>query len=326
MKRILISILAVLMAAGSAIVQFDGFTEMLNLSEKKLNKLIVAKTHYSFDNLDITYGQGAAPDLSKVDMKKVALVTYNVGSTWTSEARIEEGGGFYIGGKFYNESIDALKESFASRGIELITYNDMSAEQIAIMNDKDGDSWLPDSDPSKLKKLKKRLSKSTEELSENTGKTGEAWAPMDKGTFNWHMDRMPYRIQMYSYVIDDLEVDAILLVSQYIDIDRTIVFIKSNISLIGPNPIPKVEGKKYPGLSHADGLLYNTVKLNTSPKQPVEIGTVKHKRWSKVSMKDLKLNLEGYADLTKLMMDKFWEEYDRMVQICVEAHEKQKNK
>lgn len=305
MKHFFISILA-LLVFGSAFSQIKSFNDLLP-QVKKDKHLTIGKTAPPQVNPE---GLGG-PDMSKVNLQKVALVVLNVGPEGL-DGQISEVAGHAFGKAFYDESIGVLKESFKTRGIELITYDEMSAEQKAVMNDKDGESWLPKRDPKEFEKLQEGLTKDQDKA---------ITAPMDAVTFNWYNDRQPRTYQLFSYIVDDLDVDAILMITYQIDLGKKVLFKQMEMTMIGPNPIPKVEGKKYPGMSHSDGHEYNYARLWT--KEGVNIGDYKLK-WSSITIKDLKLNLEGYSDVIKVIMDKWWVEYDRKVQVCIDLHEKNK--
>ena len=71
------------------------------------------------------------------------------------------------------------------------------------------------------------------------------------------------------------------------------------MTLIGPNPIKKIEGKKYPGLSYLHGLPYGQTAISAD----IEIATFKKKSISSE-------NLEDYGKVITLLADKMLEYID----------------
>jgi hypothetical protein len=93
-----------------------------------------------------------------------------------------------------------------------------------------------------------------------------------------------------------LGVDAILAVENEMTMSRSDLSL-NKIQLVhyGPNPVPKVEGRLYPGWSYNTGMVYGGSVLQL--KRPAEVATFEVE---KKEMKTTGESFDGYAPLLKV--------------------------
>lgn len=254
MKKVLL-IIAIVTITNALFAQ-ETFTEALNLSEKKLSKHFVVDWRTEKEwNPDTKYGTGPIPDLSRVDLKKIALVTYTIYAPDTYEKFVKtqlltEKGINYFANKLYDKGIGEIKKTFKESGIELFTLEDMTDEQKRILADASGSTWLDKLDD-KNNKLSDRYKK-VEEKGVKVGTTVDGYK-------NWTIARHvvpPWTTKLITKLADALDVDAVLLISNRLaPVQKGVFYSNTTISMIGRNPIPKVG--KGPGYTY--GQLYSQI-------------------------------------------------------------------
>lgn len=286
----------------------ETFTELVNLPEKKLNKAIHiwGKNEWKPDTKN---GTGITPDLSQKEIKKVALISFTISIPHVfTESHLTEDGNKYFVNKLYDGSIETLKETFKKNGIELITKENMTDEQLEILSGALAkDKILGTSLDIKQAKL--------ESTYENVEKKGVSAGIAVEGYKNWtSMDQMPisFDLNLFGALAKALDVDAIIFVNNIVTPDsRTLTYNKTIISMFGVNPSPKIEGKKYPGLSYLYGLPYGQISINSE----FEIATFKKKAIQSE-------NLDGYDKVVSLLIDKLVEYLIINTQRSKEKYEK----
>jgi hypothetical protein len=291
MKKILISVLIFTLAQG--IFAQKSFNDLVNLPAKKLNKAINVWGKNDW-RPDTKLGTGITPDLSQKEIKKVALVSFTISIPHIyTEKFLTEVGNKYFVNKMYDMSIESLKQSFSKGGIELITVDNMTREQKAILSGAEArDKIFATSLDIKQSKLEKHY----EDVQEKGISAGNA----ADGYKSWLItDRLPlsWDLNVFGALAEAMKVDAILFVNNnVIPESRTLTFQKTIMTMIGVNPIPKVEGKKYPGLSYLHGLPYGQTSIGSD----FEIASFKRKKIASESM-------EGYDKLLVMLADKMIE-------------------
>jgi len=306
MKHYLFAI-AVFLVAQNGFAQ-ESFTDLVNLPEKKLDKAIHiwGKTEW---RPDTKYGCSIDPDLSQKEIKKVALVSFTISiSHIFTESHLTTDGNKYFVNKLYDGSIQTLTETFKKNGIDLITKESMTEEQLAILSGAQAkDKILGTSLDIKQAKL--------ESTYENVEKKGASAGIAVEGYKNWTSnDQMPlsFDLNLFGTLAKALDVDAILFVNNIVTPEsRVLTYNKTIISMFGVNPIAKIEGKKYPGLSYLHGLPYGQTSINTE----FEIATFKKKAIQSE-------NLDGYEKVVALLIDKMVEYLKINTQRSKEKYEK----
>ncbi|MFC1731093.1 hypothetical protein ACFL6I_12235 [candidate division KSB1 bacterium] len=309
MKNYLLTIVAFFLVQNS--FAQESFSELVNLPEKKLDKAIHiwGKTEW---RPDTKYGCSIDPDLSQIEIKKVALVSFTISiSHIFTESHLTTDGNKYFVNKLYDGSIETLKETFKKNGIELITKENMTEDQLAILSGAQAkDKIIGTSLDIKQAKL--------ESTYENVEKKGASAGIAVEGYKNWTSnDQMPlsFDLNLFGALTNALGVDAIIFVNNIVTPDsKTLIYNKTIITMFGENPIKKVEGKKYPGMSYMHGLPYGQTSINTE----FEIATFKKKAIQSE-------NLDGYDKVITLLIDKMVEYLKINTQKSKEKYEKDHN-
>ncbi|MFY0686725.1 MAG: hypothetical protein JXQ90_06150 [Cyclobacteriaceae bacterium] len=243
-------VMAVLLSGSIAMAQ-KSFTELVNL--KKLDKIISLDVPAGKVGKD---GMGIVPDLAKRPVKKVALVSFYLDDLGKSEGKfigLTEDGGNKIATEFYNESLGDIKSSFQKNGIEVMIIE-------SVLNSAEKKEGYENFELSMTKVMHAMVS------------YAERWKyegiPMATAPAGYRM--LPTTIVPADYGVsksmgeltDLLEVDAVLVaVVQTRTSTKSTTFIKTGLSMHGPNPTPKTPGKKYPGKSYNTGMHYGSVMV-----------------------------------------------------------------
>jgi len=278
---------------AQAVFAQKSFNDLVNLPEKKLNKAIKIWGKNEW-RPDTKFGCSINPDLSQKEIKKVALVSFTISIPHIyTEKFLTEVGNRYFVNKMYDNSIESLKQSFSKGGIELITVDNMTEEQKAILSGAEArDKILGTSLDMKQSKLEKHYEDVQEKgISAGNAADGyKSWLIMDGLPLTWDLN-------VFAAMAEAMKVDAILFVNNnVIPESRTLTFQKTIMTMIGVNPIPKVEGKKYPGLSYLHGLPYGQTSIGSE----FEIASFKKK---KIETE----NMDGYDKLLVMLADKMIE-------------------
>jgi hypothetical protein len=243
-------IISFLASAGYCQKSFEEFTQ---LDAKKQSKYIDLWQVFKIDK----YGRGIFPDLSKKEIKKVALVAYTMYApeSWDKYGgaiyrnSLTEVGIHYFADQLYDHSINEIKASFDSYGIELITRENMNDAQKAVLSEVEGGTWLKGKEKDGYYKF--------------TNKAIKVGTAID-GYKNWMLSfdlPWPWSNIVLAKVANAMDVDAVLLVNQRLDLTKDFGYAACLMTMVGENPIPKIEGKKYPGLSYVDGMYYGQAAL-----------------------------------------------------------------
>ena len=306
MKKILLCI--AILTSGYSLIAQKSFDELVNLPEKKLNKAINVWGKNEW-RPDTKLGTGITPDLSQKEIKKVALVSFTISipHVFSGEFLTDVGNRYFVN-KLYDSSIESLKQAFKSGGIELITAENMTEEQKAVLYGVEAkDKIMGTSLDMKQAKL--------ESIYENVEEKGVTSGSAADGYKGWLIrDQLPltWDLNLFAALADVMNVDAILFVNNNVTPEsRRLTFNKTIMTMIGPNPIKKVEGKKYPGLSYLYGLPYGQTSIGSD----FEIATFKKKKIDSE-------NLEGYDKLLTILADKLVEYLEINRQRSIEKYAK----
>jgi len=267
--RITVFIIAAIFLANGAICQ-KTFEEFTQFTPKQQSKHIKLWKVFKIDK----YGRGTFPDLTKKELKKVALVAYTIStplqwSKYSPTYNLTDDGMRKLVNKLYTESIEQIKESFKIRGIELVTIETMNANQKAVMADAKGEKFLQSDEKSN------KLYNGYNKLSSKQANLGVA----AKGYKNWKLIYelvWPWSVSVLGKMADALDVDAVLLINNEINITREFAYASCVTTMAGINPIPKIEGRKYPGLSYNNGMVYGQGLMAFN--KPIVFSTVKKKK------------------------------------------------
>jgi len=290
MKKLLLctAMLGILLPA----VAQDSFSELESMPEKKLEKLFYV---WNPGRVDTKTGTGIAPDLSKKEINTVALAAYTIYApdVWAKYSAnisvLTEAGVTHFADKLYQNSIEAMKKAFAEGGMDLITREMMNADQKAILEEGITNKWFSD-----LEWNQARVESAYEKVEEKSIKIGAA----AEGYRNWTVYEgvpTPWTNTMLAGIAEGLGVDAVLLISNRIDLSKNVGYATTYMTMVGKNPIPKIEGKKYPGLSYSDGMYYSQVGLRMS--KPIEIAVIKRKHIQTE-------NYEGFDAAMKILVNR----------------------
>lgn len=307
MKKSLLLTIAVFVFMQSNFAQ-ESFTELVNLPEKKLDKAIHiwGKNEWRPDTKN---GTGINPDLSQKEVKRIVLVSFTISIPHVfTESHLTTVGNKYFVNKLYDGSIKTLKESFKKNGIELITKENMTEDQLAILSGSQAkDKILGTSLDIKQAKLESTY----EDVEEKGASAGVA---VD-GYKNWtSSDQMPlsFDLNLFGALTNALKVDAVLFVNNIVTPEsKALIYNKTIITMFGENPIAKIEGKKYPGLSYLHGLPFGQTSISTE----FEIATFKKNTIQSE-------NLDGYDQVVSLLVDKMVEYIIINTQRSKEKYEK----
>ena len=306
MKTLLLTIAA--FACMQSIYAQESFTELVNLPEKKLDKAIKIWGKNEW-RPDTKTGTGITPDLSQKEIKKVALVSFTISIPHIfTESHLTTVGNEYFVNKLYDGSIETLREAFKKNGIELVTKENMTEDQFAILSGAQSkDKILETSLDIKQARL--------ESTYEDVEKKGVSAGIAVEGYKNWTSnDQMPlsFDLNLFGALTKAMDVDAILFVNNLVTPEsRTLTYNKTILTLYGENPIPKIEGKTYPGMSYLHGLPYGQTSISSG----FEIARFKKKAIESE-------NLDGYDKVVSFLADKMVEYLDINTQRSKEKHEK----
>jgi len=173
--------------------------------------------------------------------------------------------------------------------MELITREAMTDEQKAVLDEGKSNKWFSD-----LQWEQNRIESAYDKVEEKSIKIGAAI----EGYKNWTVYEgipTPWTNNMLAQITNAMGVDAVLLVSNKLDLSKNVGFATTYMTMVGKNPIPREEGKKYPGLSYSDGMYYAQAGLRM-PK-PIELATLKKKQIQTE-------NYEGFDVAMKLLVER----------------------
>jgi hypothetical protein len=233
----------------------ESFQEIAGIQDgKSFSKLITR--HLGVGPFDD--GHGTIPMLKGLDIpKRVALVsfyTFDRGVTskakkqgnyiYTSKTWTSQAGANYVSTQFAERGVPEIVAEFQKHGIEVLTpaaFLTDDAKKQAYR------AFVPD-----ISGLSKRfLTKDDNFESEGAAVgylTKPAWAPFDHET-----------AISFGQLARDLGVDAVMVVTnEVMSAGDRINFSRMGMYVFGPNPIARIEGKKYPGMFGAG---YNAGQL-----------------------------------------------------------------
>jgi len=123
-------------------------------------------------------------------------------------------------------------------------------------------------------------------------------------------------MNVYAFLCEALDVDAIVLINNNVLIDgNRLMFKNTIITMFGPNPIKKIEGVIYPGLTYWYGHAYGQTALDAN------IPIVKFRRKEAASE-----NFEGYERVPIFLTNKLLEYIKINTERCIEIHKKKEEK
>lgn len=213
----------------------DGHGTVPNLKGKELPKRIALVSFYSFDKGSIGKKSFKTP-----------IYEYKV-TSWTTDA-----GASALSNVFASAAVPKIVAEFKKAGMDVLVpdqYLTDDAKKSAYNNFEPDISWLS-----------KALMTQDDNFKSQAGASGylvkPAFAPFDFKTGI-----------SFGQLAKDLGVDAVMVVvNELSNSDNEFRYDKLGIHVYGPNPIGKVEGKKYPGLNGAgynEGQLYEGEDLVT---------------------------------------------------------------
>lgn len=311
MKKLLFFVIAFLfLFSGKA---QDTFEELINLPEKKLNKAIFVYGNKDWRPDPIT-GCNLDPDLSKIDIKKVALVSFTISvpDEFHNKYLTEVANDYFVQ-KLYDLGMDDLKKAFNADGIDLLTVDKMTEQQKAILSGtSSGDGMFTTNLDLKKEKIKERYEKV-----ESKGVSAGSAVPGYK-SWMWQAEGAPvsWDMNLYGALCHAMEVDAILFVNNFVTIEKKgLTWTKTIVTMIGRNPIPKIEGRKYPGLSYIYGMPYEQTAISG------EVQIADFKKKSIVGE-----NFDGYDKVLGLLGDRMIQSLKRNKQKSIEVAKKKMEK
>lgn len=243
----------------------DSFSEMMQFKDSKLEKIN--------ELMEIALDEKAMPgfelDITKVEMKKVALVAFSAGiapELKDPNAFLSNGDLGKIALEFYKAALPALQKSFADQNIEFITKEKMTSEQQHIVQSFNKNDWN--------NVLKQELS--VEELEYDFEKfesgifhgiavDGYRNVKFSKEDNNCKIARPPF-----ADLAKALNVDAVLIVSIQVGMPGQLVYKNTTMSLIGKNPVYPDDNFKS---LRSKGLVYS--QICNEPKSPFALGAMK---------------------------------------------------
>ena len=233
-------------------------------------------------------GSGTRPDLTKQPVRKIALVSFFVQDIGSQNPYkyigLTSSGANYLADQFLSQSIAELKSGFESQGMQLMTINevlDSETKQQAYDNF--------ELTVGKLAKAVTGFVSSMESAAMDGGIAASATADGYK--------LIPAILAAGDYknnesmgqLAKDLGVDAVMVAYIKTQTDNnSTTFFETSIATYGQNPTPRVDGKKYPGMSYNTGMFYG--KSSISADKGIEI--IERKKGDTVSE-----NLNGYGKL-----------------------------
>jgi len=233
----------------------------------------------------------------------IALITYHVNDlgvtsswsndyyTYTDYFSLTETGGNMVANEMFKVSIEALKEEFKKQGVVLLTFEDVvnTPEKIKYYYE----DFMPN-----VSKIGTFLS-DIENRANDISVSADYYRYFDMGaTYDY------LRSESLGYdLANNLGVDGVLSIGFVIQSNTKEIYLRAiKMAIHAPNPIPK-EDKKYVGqkmgTGYYNGQMYAGGYLPF--KKPFKTGEISGK-------KAMKLNFEGLDVLSKLIIEKFYEE------------------
>lgn len=257
------------------------FQEMAD--DKKLDKKISIQMPGNL--LDEAY--------SKLDIKKVALVSFYIQDDGAENEyafiSITEEGGNMLATKFYEASIESLKESFKNAGVELLV-----PEEFLNSDEKKTAYEEYEFQVGKMMKIVINTVENIRSTAIKGGIEDEVGVPVGYRYIPAGMSAEDYTTsKSLGDLTTALDVDAVLVVfCRTQTTSRNIAFLEMGMTLNGVNPIEKVPGKKYPGKSYNTGMFFSRGKVAPG------------KMFAFTDLKKKQISFENYDGFNELM-DKF---------------------
>ncbi len=257
------------------------FAFQFGFAQKTILELAEDKKLEKFISLDAPGGKpakdgiGAKADLTKTSLTKIALVSFYLNDQGDDNAYrtmgIGEDGGNYYATKFYSQSIDPIKTAFSKEGMQILTpseFLDSEEKRQAYENF--------EMEVGRMARMVLGFVNSISDAATDAGFQVSA-TPAGYELIPAAMAAGDYKLnESMGKLTEDLGVDAVMVA--FVDTktdDRSSVYMKSGMALYGPNPIPKEEGKRYPGMSYNSGMYYG--KTEVTPKNAIEFAEIKRK-------------------------------------------------
>lgn len=255
------------------------------------------------------WGGGVVPDLTKLGgpPKRVGIVTFFIKAHPQSEIDQTTSRGFYndttyttkttyrltrdganrYATAFMEQGLDDLRAAFAERGMTLLTPAEFldTDEKWKFYNEFEYEI-------SKIARLALRVGGGGSDFAnaDLASAAGTRFIPATLATGDYKSNKS------MGELATGLGLDAILAVENEMKMTRSDLSLsKIQLVLYGPNPVPKVEGRIYPGWSYNTGMVYGGSVLQL--KRPAEVATFEVK---KKEMTTTGESFDGYAPLLKV--------------------------
>jgi hypothetical protein len=225
----------------------NTFQGVAGLPEKDFTKLLYVWPA----GKGVPNGTGISPYLVDKEIKKIALVAFTItaGETYDKFTKVAKGftseGIKYFANKLYDNTVSSVKEAFNKEGIEVLTFDDLNADQKKNFLATQGTKWTE-------------------------GKKFSSWGDKNFATGesayqykNWVLDRgveVPWINSSIADFAEALGVDAVLMIANGLQFDGSkINYGNTLITMLGKNPVPVPEGQS--SLGHLNGLWYGQAQI-----------------------------------------------------------------
>jgi len=246
-------------------------------------------------------GEGPIPNLAKLDAPpaRVALISFYVADVGKSKGTyyasvrtfnwLTQDGASHFATAYHEQGIQALKETFRKHGVEILTpdqFLDSDAKRTAFVEYK-----LQLSVVAKI--ALGFMGGLTKAAASGLDLTQSAVAPGYRLLASHVVATDPKSGVSLEGLRQSLDVDALLIVKNGTRSDaKNVSLTDVHVMLYGPNPVPKIEGKKY--IQYKVGQLYVSAQLTL--KKPAAVASFKKKKISDENYDGYELFLAATAE------------------------------